>query len=466
MTEKKDLQQDLKYKYSTLDHISFGFGYFSDTFLTGAIGVRLFAFYETELLLPVLWVLTAYIIYAIWNMINDPILGFIADKPNRFWSKWGRRTPWIVIGALPWPLVYILIFVSPTVSEAGTLVVFLWLLITVCMFDFLYSMWNTNFYSMYPDKYRSHEERTKVAGIGTGIGQIGIALGFIIPPLFIVYGNIRSYIIAAIIVGIISWVGILLMFPGVKEDKEMISRVMLMESQHTQESFIKTFKFAVKQKNFLIYLLAYLCFQSFVFIIIGSIPYWVPYILNMSAENEAVLSVGFLIGSLLSIIFWTFLVKKFGNKTIFIIGYIFTALVLLPLLLISDLITTLILMVLVGIGVGAIWVCVYPIYGDVIDELVVQTKKRQEAIYFGIRIFFARIALIIQAVVFALIHLASGFDPERSNQTELALLGLRFQMALIPMLILFVGGFMFWKWYDLTPNRVESIKSILEKLGL
>jgi GPH family glycoside/pentoside/hexuronide:cation symporter len=144
----------------------------------------------------------------------------------------------------------------------------------------------------------------------------------------------------------------------------------------------------------------------------------------------------------------------------------FTGIVLIPMLLISDFISSLLIMILVGIGVGAIWICIYPVYGDAIDEIVVKTKKREEAIFFGIRVFFARIALIVQALVFALIHSATGFAPELTTQTDLALLGLRLQMALIPMLLLFLGGLIFWKLYDLTPKKVESIKAQLKDLGI
>ena len=143
-----------------------------------------------------------------------------------------------------------------------------------------------------------------------------------------------------------------------------------------------------------------------------------------------------------------------------------TAIIIIPLLFISDVIITTLIMILVGVGVGAIWIAVYPIYGDVIDEIVVETEKREEAVYFGIRIFFARIAFIVQAIVFALIHISTGFDPALQTQTDLALLGLRVQMVFIPMLFLFLGGIIFWKWYDLRPDKVESIKSRLKDLGI
>ncbi|GAH91731.1 unnamed protein product, partial [marine sediment metagenome] len=42
-----------------------------------------------------------YIIYAIWNSINDPLVGYFTDRPNRFWKRYGKRFPLIIIGGIP-----------------------------------------------------------------------------------------------------------------------------------------------------------------------------------------------------------------------------------------------------------------------------------------------------------------------------------------------------------------------------
>jgi Na+/melibiose symporter-like transporter len=336
----------------------------------------------------------------------------------------------------------------------------------MCLYDFLYSAWNTNFYSLYPDKFRSHKERTRVAGISTAIGQLGMALGLILPPLLIDYGDQSSYISGAIIVALIAYAGIFLMYPGVKEDEKMRSRLEVMEPKKEQKSFFQSLKFAFKQKNFIIYLIAYLCFQSFVLILMGSLPYYAPFVLKGSAEVESLLSIGFLVGSLVSIGLWTYLVGKYGNKSIFIVGFLFTGTILIPFLFLNNIIISFIIMILVGVGVGAIWIAIYPIYGDVIDEIVVKMEKREEAIFFGIRVFFARVSIIIQAITFALVHFMTGFNPEQSIQSPSALLGIRMQVALIPMLILYLGGLLFWRYYDLSSSRIEDIKLKLKELPL
>ena len=53
--------------------------------------VRTFDFYENEVGLATGIIALAFVIYALWNMINDPLVGFLSDKPRNFWRKWGKE---------------------------------------------------------------------------------------------------------------------------------------------------------------------------------------------------------------------------------------------------------------------------------------------------------------------------------------------------------------------------------------
>ena len=56
-----------------------------------------------------------WIIFGIWNAINDPIYGFIADRTK---SKLGRRIPWIRYGAPLMAIVYALMWL-PSLQGSG-----------------------------------------------------------------------------------------------------------------------------------------------------------------------------------------------------------------------------------------------------------------------------------------------------------------------------------------------------------
>ena len=103
---------------------------------------------------------------------------------------------------------------------------------------------------------------------------------------------------------------------------------------------------------------------------------------------------------------------------------------------------------------------------DVVDEAAVRNGVRQEGFYMGVRTFFGRIALIIQAVTFALVHILTGFEPGAKTQSATALIGLRLQVAVIPIILMLIGVFLFWRLYDLSPEKKEQIRARLKELDL
>jgi len=116
-----------------------------------------------------------------------------------------------------------------------------------------------------------------------------------------------------------------------------------------------------------------------------------------------------------------------------------------------------------------------PNYGDVLDDIAVRSGKREAAIYYGYQAFFIRLSGSFQALLFALVHILTGFPAGVTSYTELvaesatpdlALLGIRAHAALIPAIIVLVTIFIFWKWYDLTPEMVAANKEKLKELGL
>ena len=86
---------------STGKMVSYAFGYIIINWLLSYGLQNLFYFYQVEVGMPVIWVGVASIIFALWNMVNDPLLGYLTDKPLKWTKKWqGKslliRQKWIV----------------------------------------------------------------------------------------------------------------------------------------------------------------------------------------------------------------------------------------------------------------------------------------------------------------------------------------------------------------------------------
>ncbi|MCB9502165.1 MAG: MFS transporter [Deferribacteres bacterium] len=62
---------------------------------------------------------TMFLISRIWDAVNDPMMGMIADRTE---TKWGKFRPWILWSIIPFVITGILVFITPDFSETGKLV--------------------------------------------------------------------------------------------------------------------------------------------------------------------------------------------------------------------------------------------------------------------------------------------------------------------------------------------------------
>ena len=74
--------------------------------------------------------------------------------------------------------------------------------------------------------------------------------------------------------------------------------------------------------------------------------------------------------------------------------------------------------------------------------------------------------MVIQAVTFAIVHVSTGFVEGAGSQTSLAILGIQLHTGIIPAILMAIGTLIFWKFYDITPEKAIEIKERLKEIGM
>ena len=449
---------------------SYGLGKFNAEFLAQAFGVVVFKYYETEVQLAGWLTALALIIYSLYNAINDPLLGYFTEKTEtRFTKRFGRRFPWIFIGALIWVFTFILIFFIPRPIQANQGLLFLWMVGSTCLFDTFYSLWDVNYQSIFPDKFRSETVRNKAAGIATGVGIVGIALGFILPSIITIFGEPETYITNSIIIAVVGFFVVFLLIPGVKESPEMIARYYE-DRKKVEYSFFSSLKNAFRFRNFIAWIILYFFYQSAVNSMTASVQYVGDYIIDGSTT---IIFVGLLVGALIGIPLWltirSRIQDKITNQRLMMITALIMALFALPMT--SPLVNTSLLFTLFvflfGLGFGGYWMMMTPALADVIDQIVIKTGVRNDGIFFGFRAFFGRLAFAVQAISFWLVHEFTEFNAEAgASQSELAILGIHVHTALLPAIFLVIGVIIFWRINTLNAEIIQINKQTLKELNL
>lgn len=119
-------------KLSAADIVSYGLGgaaatmpsqyknTFTMNFLTDVVGLNISVVGSLTMLLT------------IWDAINDPIIGGIADRTNT--KRWGKYRPHMIMGCIMWAIVMMLLFFVPNISSGGKLVYYTLALIFYSVF--------------------------------------------------------------------------------------------------------------------------------------------------------------------------------------------------------------------------------------------------------------------------------------------------------------------------------------------
>lgn len=452
---------------------SFSLARFNHLMTISFINLYLLFFWEVEVKLPISYIGIVLTIYAIWNAVNDPIVGYLSDKTRWYTRRWGRRFPLIILGSLPLGVFMLLLFVPPSIDPiANPIPLFLWFLIIYLIMEFFGALTYINITALFPQKFRTNKDRRLVSGLEVVIRSVIRIFAQVVPALFIIRGNISSYRTAAIVVVLLGLPGFLFSIKGIREDKELIDQAFLAEGEDSQyHNFIPTFRMLVKKRNFAAITFPAILNNCAATLFETSIIYLLIFVYNLTIAEitPILLTAALIVFPLLPI--GLYINKKVGfvrgwELGLFIGGFSFV-IILIALLFTHSIFIVYVVVPLMVLG-GVIGdTSDAPLHGWFLDDLAVQEKRRIEGAFVGIRYFLLYIAVgPINALILTLTHEMTGFDPYADVQTPLAQLGILLHGAIFPMIFYWLGALFFAISWTITPEEAKENKRRLEELKL
>jgi len=456
---------------STTKMITFSMGYFLNIFIMVAFNSYVWTFYEVELglmgivsLWPI-YMAIANVIYTIWSMISNPLLGYFTDKPLRWTKKRGFHTPWIIIGGIPTIIFFFLLFTPPKVTGVESVIpILVYYILIVCLFDTFYSLLQTHSFGAFAAHFRGDKERVK-AGFSTQIFTfIANFLVIAIWSQMIDRGNIRSFTIAALVSVILLSISLIIFIPGSKESDEIKERFIVGYENAEKIPFFKTMKIAIKQKNFMLVLFTYILFMIAMGLVSMNSFNFVDDVLQAEQKIRTIESTLMLVSSLLTMPIWFRVVKKIGHSAMYSLGLTIFGFSVLFNLFIVNVFQFFLIAIFRGAAIAMFLIMLSPLFADCYDEIAVKTQKHQQATLLGIRNFFLKISVTIQSLIIAFIHIITAYEP--INPSGEALFGLRLIQGLFPFIFCVIGALIFYRWFDLKGNKKQEIMQKLHEMGL
>lgn len=460
-------------EYNLGKMLMFSMGYFLNGFMLVAFNNYVWTFYEGELglisiisLWP-LYMFLANVIFTIWSMLINPILGYLTDKPTKWTKKIGFHTPWIIIGGIPAIILFFLFFTPPAITGIeSVLPILIYYLIIVCLYDLFYSLYQAHSFGAFPAHFRGDNVRRKAGTMTQIFIFLANFLTITIWSLIIIPGNIRSFTIAAFVSLILMGISLVIFIPGSKESEEIKDRFILGYNTAEKIPFIKTMKMAIKQKNFMLALFTYIAFMLALGLTSMNALNFVDDVLQERQYIRSIGSIFYLAFSLLTIPLWVRIAKKIGHSNTYSIGLLFLGISFLLNLFISNAFEFYITNVLNGIASAMFLIMLSPVLADCYDEITVKTKKHHEATLIGIRNVFLRFSLTIQSLIVAIIHMLTVYNPNNLTHGKEALIGLRLIQGFFPAVICILAALIFYKWFDLKGKKKRDLMLRLQEMGL
>lgn len=408
--------------------LAFGLGDMAGNILYQAFTLLVFTFYYAVVHINVIWMMWGYILWAVWNAINDPLAGYLSDRTR---TRWGRRLPWIWTTLVPLCLVAVLLFLPPLGDQW---VSFLYFMVVVIAFDGLYTVFVLNQTSLFPEMFITEESRTRTARVRSIFTIVGLIIAYVGTTFLIsdMTTDLVGYQKAGLLVAVISFILALVCIKwGLFEKAEF---------KHDVDSNPRGFKALMdtfRSRAFWPYLGAAFC-TWFVF---GMVPtvigLYVKFVLGASDALTVglLLLVAFLVAAAATFL-WKAVGHRYGLRAGYAASLAVWMIALVPFFFISDVTQGFIAMFFMGFGLAGPIFFIDLLISQVIDDDEIRTGVRREGAYFGTNALFIRLPLILQFIAIGLVFSGTGWSVYTPLPGVDAIFGLRLLVAGLPIIAL------------------------------
>jgi len=144
------------------------------------IAIHLTIFYSDVILVPLGVIAIVKAVARALDALTDPVMGWVTDSTR---SRWGRRRPWILVGAPLAALSFYLMFTPP--ATLGGMNAAAWFAATYVCYYVFHTVYIIPHYGLGPELTLDYNERSMLFGIREGFVVLGTLAAAVAPPIFI-----------------------------------------------------------------------------------------------------------------------------------------------------------------------------------------------------------------------------------------------------------------------------------------
>ncbi|WP_224485551.1 MFS transporter [Robertkochia aurantiaca] len=452
------MQETLRFK----EKIGYGFGDFASSMFWKLFSMFLMIYYTDVVELTPAAVGTMFLLTRLWDGLNDPIMGIIADRTN---TKMGKFRPYLLWVAIPFGIIGVLTFSTFDLGPSGKLI---YAYITYTLMMMVYTAINVPYSSLMGVMTLNTKERTSLASfrfIGAYSG--GIFMTATVPYLLDFFKDAgsdqaQSYQYTVAVYALIAAFFFIMTFKWTKE------RVKPLKDKSSVKNDLKDL---ARNRQWFIMLGAGIAVLIFNSLRDGSIMYYFKYftkdqVLPVFGEVEWDKLAGaymtlWLVANLLGVLLAKPASARFGKKTTFIAAMFIAAFFSFIFYWVApDAVGPIFaLNLVIGLSAGIVLPLIWSMYADIADYSEWKTGRRATGLVFSSSSMSQKLGWTLGGAIAGWILSAYGFEANQV-QTPESLEGIKMMISIYPALGALVAS-LFLFFYKLNDKFMEKITSDL-----
>lgn len=440
-------------KLSVPFQLGFGIGQVGGSILANTPALILLFFMTDMLAIPPALAGLAVFIPKLWVIVFDPLMGRISDHTT---SRWGRRRPYILAGALGCGVGFYFLFDVPafdTVTER-----FIYMTVMFTMVSTAFSIFSVPYLAKAGELAPGYKDRTTIMAYRMAFQSIGILVGIGLIRYLVEWGGggLAGYTFMGAVLSATCMITMLSPFFAARNGPT--------ESVDTPQMPLREqIRTALDNKPYLVIAAAVTLYWIAASCVYAGLPYMFSYIILGSAGLFFDLAFYMTLAAFIAIPAWTWLAGRIGKKPTYYIStfaYCATVLSWLTAAPGQDF-----MVVLRGIFVGltntGMLMTAVAMLPDTIEYDRIKTGLRREGVFSGFWMAIEKAGNAMGALVVGLVLSIMGFVESTGGvpveQTESALGGILIAFSAVPV-VLMLAGLVILKAYNLDEDSLRRLR--------
>ncbi len=433
--------------------LSFGIGDIASNFFIVTTGMYLLYFLTNVVGVNPGLAGVMLLIPKLWDVILDPIMGAISDVTS---SRFGRRRPYLLYGAIPFGLTFFVVFIAPgwRTEFANALHVAILFFLGCTAFAVI----NVPYSSMVPEMSDNYNERMSIVSFRMVFASVGALLagGLAMPLVAAGGGGAAGFRLMGAVFGLVMVITLFICFFGTRRARSLPPKKEMPPIKEQIRIAARNFPFVMLMSSYFLQALA-------IGVMMAGFIYYVKYSMHLPATAMNIAFPIFLVTGILFIPVWLAVGKRLGKIRSYRIGLVFFAVMMGSLFFTSPSLLWLfyVQLFLAGIGFSSFQLFPFSMLPDTVEYDQMQSGLRREGVFSGMWSAGQKIAYSVGPPIVGFALSLSGFVREGA-QPEGLNIGVRAIFCLFPAAMILLS-FLPFRRYNLTEQEFERIKAQIVK---